>query len=383
MRTQPKHLAAAALTAASLVIAVAAPARAQQPPNSHTCRPVTLGHAVLEKIGADFNLGFDNQDPTADVRGFQLHIDKDKNGFPDQSFVKWPDPWPVPGADGKNRVLLDNLGTHLLYGTADFGIYLTVDGFNAIGMEVDFSCHTSEFGGALTDGAVRAELRMQAASDDDELALQFRWHVVIDIAKIIKIDDWIIIDLVDIDLPIDQEIKLIAALVPKISADGESVVLEPHVNVDDAANKVTFGQIVDEVLLIEAIVTPILAAVICLPTGLGKVCEAPVTPIIAAIVGIAVNEVKNRLVDYMKTLLSGYILCLLAPFNASPGAMITSCDPAMPPAPGENKFIKTMGDALRVEIAKLGIPAAIASLPIPNYDQVVPYTPELVTNLCP
>ena len=368
------------LLALALVGLAGAHASAQTP--SHTCRPVTIGQAVLDRISSDFNLGFDNQDPNADVRGFQLHIDRRNDAIPDTSFVKWPDPWPVEGADPKNRVRIGPAEFRIA-GSADFNITLSLHGLNAKNLEVDFSCHPDEFGTALKDGAIRAEMELESNSPEPEIQLEFRWHIVINILDVIKVDEWFVVDLVDIDIPDGQPLKVIAALVPQVSPDGKSVTLTPFVNVDDVTNEVTFAQFIDELVPIELLLVPALAHLICLPTGLGPACVGPVMPFVAVGVGIAVEELRRFGVDRLKTFIAGHVQCLLEPLNRTPGTPAATCDPMMPPAPGENQFITKMGDRLRGQIAKLELPKRIQQLPIPNYSSVSRYEPDFVRNLCP
>jgi hypothetical protein len=366
-----------------LMLVVAARPAAAAP--SHTCTPVTIGDAVLDKISSDFNAGFDNQDPDAKVRGFQLHIDSRTGAIPETSFVKWPDPWPVPGADARNRMTIGS-SEFLLAGNKDFGIFATIDDINATNLEAGFSCHPDEFNHALKDGAVRGELKLVAMGKDDEVKLTFKWHVVINILDVIKVDEWFIIELVDVDIPNDQELLAIAALVPEVSADGESVKLHPHVDVDAVANQLTYTQLLDEMLALQPILTATLANIVCLPTGLGSACTGPVTPFVAIVVGVAVDGLRQYGVTKIKQALSGYVKCMLEPFNRTPlppGAPVPTCNIWSPATPGENKFIKQLGDRLREQLAKLDLPNKILALPIPNYNDVVPYEPDFVRMLCP
>ena len=372
----------AAITVAGLL--VASHAHAQTP--SHTCRPVTIGQAVLDQITKDFNLGFDNEKPDADVRGFQLHIDADNNAIPDTSFVKWPDPWPVRGTDARNRQSLGP-ASFIVAGDKDFNITLSINDLNATSMEVDFSCHPDEFGMALKDGAIRAELDMEAMGDEPEIQLAFNWHIKFDIPNIIKVDSTFTVDLADVDMPNDSKLKIIAALVPEVTADNKSIKLHPHVNVDDVTNEVTYKQLIEEVGKLELLVTPLLAEVVCLPTGLGGVCTSVVQPIVGVLVAHAVEVVRTIGIEKLKLALAGYVKCFLEPFNRTPPTDPMEVPPACniwsPPAPGENKFVEKLGDRLREQLAKLELPKRIKELPIPNYDTVSKYEPELVRNLCP
>jgi hypothetical protein len=364
-----------------LVSAFATNARAQS--LGHTCVPTTIGDAVLKYISSDFNAGFDNEKPDAHVRGFQLHIDRDDNAIPDTSFIKWPDPWPVDGADSRNRRRIGP-ASFVLAGSKDFGITLSLDGINAKSLEVGYSCHATEFGGALANGALRAELELETNSPEAEIQLEFQLHIAFDIAGVLKVDEWIRVDLVDIDLPDDHPMEVIAALVPEVSTDRRSVKLIPHVNIDEVANQVTFTQFLDELAGLHPFMTNAISNLLCAPTGLGSLCVGPVYPIVGIVVGIAVEELRKYGVQKLRQYIGGYVQCLLEPFNRAAGAAAPqSCDPMNPPAPGENKFIESLGDRLRAQIAKLELPKRIAQLPIPNYSSVAKYEPDFVQNLCP
>jgi hypothetical protein len=362
-----RALVSLAVLALVLVLA-AGRARAQISPPSHTCSPLTLGDTVLQVVNGQLNYGFDLQNPEATVPGFQLHIDSSSEPPPKGSFVKFPDGWPIPGADKKNRLALARTEFQLT-GTPDLGIRLRINNINAKSMKLGFSCHPDEFGGALKDGALRAEIEFSPDADE-ELQLQLTVHVVANF-KIVKIDETFDVDLIDVDL--HEPFTAIAAIVPKVSPDGRSIDLTGFVDVDEGINQLTFAELADELAGLELSVPPTVAAGICFsapfPTDL---CMGVVTPIVAATLVVALVQAKQDVAQVFRLAVEDAVAAQIALLNETAPKMADG-----------NQWIRRFGDRLRGEIAKLELPQRIAALPVPEFDEVVPFTPPFVTAWCP
>ncbi len=395
------------------------------------CARRTLGHVFLNLLNARLNEGVLGADYHEPVPGLLLRIDYSGAPPPEGAFLKYPDAWPIRGADQFNRVPIEpaEFSDTLGWNEANVGVRVRLHNFQNDAIELGFNCNPVKFGGALTDGAFEI-VTLIRADGSRNLLIAGTLHIEFSIPEYCTPD----IDVPEIctpeictpricvfghctrrycipafctpaftipgictpaisfsatltspDVGLDiTDFHLWANLVPHVSTDGSSVDLALYTDLSQISE-----QLAQHVTNAAAVLTAGITAGVCGLTPLEVVCSPIAAPIAWAIVEYTAENAIQRLVDEK---LQKEVQKKFAPVNDPPhrecevDATVCTCGSTCEldseinrhvckyPSPG-NQWIRTAQCKFAEKVDSLHLPERILDLAVPNFDEVVPFDP--------
>lgn len=128
------------------------------------CTQRTLGHTLLNAFSARLNEGVAGVGYQEVPAGLLFRLDYENGPPPEGSFVKFPNSWPMKGADSFNRLPLSPMVWQFTWGPEEawVGARIRLHNFQNQFLFLGFTCNPSYYGGALIDGALDLRLGMRA-----------------------------------------------------------------------------------------------------------------------------------------------------------------------------------------------------------------------------
>ena len=354
----------ARIVAAFAAISFTAPALAWQ-----QCPQKTLGDVFLDYLDARLNDGLRPQDYWQAVPGMQLHLDSSSAPPPAGSFFKPPAAWRMAGTDTENRLPLGPM----VFPVAENSLYLLqvrLHDINLAHFGVEFDCDPTPWGGALSDGGLSQEWRMSPAGDpniDVKMGFHLRFRICAKVCIpyvdcwtvcLISVDEWVTTSFIEVDL--DRDFSVMTSIAPKLSADRASIDVQGFVDAHEAVNQALVGELYDDAAEVGAIV----AGVVCAPWIWNPICVAAVVITAVAVLDAYEDDLRALGNEKMQSAFGDLVNDLA---NRPPAGS--------PPGTTGNQLLKTAIDKFRQRVRSLQIPERVATIRVPDFDDVVPFDP--------